>query len=88
MSNLVVAVARATVVEVNGTFQRHSSRRSPPSPAVLQAAAGDHLAPSPSYVGRPTASVVVEAYRHLVDDVEGLAGDRVAPPTLWTCQVP
>lgn len=39
------------------------------------------------YFGRPTASVTIEAYRHLVDDVEGMTGDKVGPRTLWTCQV-
>lgn len=39
------------------------------------------------YVGRPTASVTIEAYRHLVDDVEGMTADKVGPRTLWTCQI-
>lgn len=39
------------------------------------------------YVGRPTASVAAEAYRHLVDDVEGMTGDKVGRRTLWTCQI-
>ena len=38
-------------------------------------------------LGRPTSSVVIEAYRHLVDDVEGMSGDQVSSRTLWTCHV-
>lgn len=39
------------------------------------------------YLGRPTTSVAVEAYRHLVDASEGMSGDKVGPRKLWTCQV-
>jgi len=37
--------------------------------------------------GVATESVVVEAYRHLVDDVEGMSGDLVGPRKLFTCRV-
>lgn len=39
------------------------------------------------YVGRPTKSITVETYRHLVDGIEGMTGDKVGPRTLWTCRV-
>jgi hypothetical protein len=39
------------------------------------------------YLGRPTESVVVEAYRHLVDDVEGMTGEMVGPRRLLTVEV-
>lgn len=39
------------------------------------------------YLGRPPDSVVVEAYRHLVDDVEGMRGDLVGPRRFLTCHV-
>ncbi len=39
------------------------------------------------YLGRPRESVVGEAYRHLVDDVEGMTGDLVGPRRLFTCEV-
>jgi len=39
------------------------------------------------YLGRPTHSVVVEAYRHLVDDDEDLDGTMVGPRHLLTCEV-
>lgn len=39
------------------------------------------------YVGRPRDSVVVEAYRHLVDAVEGMRADLVQPRILLTVEV-
>ncbi len=88
MINLAVAVSRARLSSIKGVFQRHSS------PRVI------HLTGSPAggrwgppgafpvlYLGRPTSSVTVEAYRHLVDDVEGMTGDKVGPRTLWTVQI-
>jgi RES domain-containing protein len=39
------------------------------------------------YLGRPEESIVVEAYRHLVDGTEGMTGDRVAPRRVWVCDV-
>lgn len=88
MTNLVVAVSRASMVEVKGTFQRHTSRR---VTTLSGSPAGGRWGPPGGfpvlYVGRPVSSVVVEAYRHLVDEIEGMTPDRVAPRTLWTCDV-
>jgi hypothetical protein len=39
------------------------------------------------YLGRPTDSVVVEAYRHLVDDVDGMRPELVGPRRLLTVEV-
>jgi hypothetical protein len=41
------------------------------------------------YLGRPRASIAVEAYRHLVDPFadEGMTGDLVAPRRLLICEV-
>jgi hypothetical protein len=39
------------------------------------------------YLARPTASVIVEAYRHLVEPVEGMKPEMVAPRRLLTCEV-
>lgn len=39
------------------------------------------------YLGRPVDSVVIEAYRHLVDDTEGMTGDLVGPRRLLVCSV-
>ncbi|MGI8778004.1 MAG: RES domain-containing protein [Acidimicrobiales bacterium] len=39
------------------------------------------------YLGRPASSVVVEAYRHLVDDIEGMTAERVRGRRLVRAQV-
>jgi len=39
------------------------------------------------YLGRPPDSVVVEAYRHLVETVEGMQPQMVGPRRLVTCEV-
>lgn len=86
--NLAVAVASCGTVEVSGTFERHVS------PSVLaltgSSSGGRWGAPgaySVLYLGRPLESVVVEAYRHLVDDIEGMTGDMVGPRRLLTVDV-
>lgn len=88
MVNLAVAVSRATLCTVEGIFQRHSSPR---VTTLTGSPAGGRWGPPGAfpvlYVGRPTTSVTVEAYRHLVDDSEGMTGDKVGPRTLWTCQL-
>jgi hypothetical protein len=88
VANLAVAVARATISAVDGVFQRHSSPR---VTTLSGSPAGGRWGPAGAfpvlYLGRPTASVTIEAYRHLVDDVEGMTGDKVGPRTLWTCQI-
>jgi RES domain len=83
-------VAAAPRAAVTGQFERHASRKwreltgsnsggrwgSPGGYSVL-------------YLGRPRASVTVEAYRHLVDpfaDV-GMTGEMVAPRRLVVCDV-
>ena len=39
------------------------------------------------YLGRPIDSVVAEAYRRLVDGVEGMTGDLVGPRTVFEVEV-
>lgn len=39
------------------------------------------------YLGEPEDSVVAEAYRHLVDPVEGAIAEHIAPRVLVTCHV-
>lgn len=39
------------------------------------------------YLGRPTESVIVEAYRHLVEPIEGMKPEMVASRRLLTCEV-
>jgi hypothetical protein len=86
--NLAVAVARCGSVEVSGLFERHVSVA---VRALTGSASGGRWgepgAYSVLYLGRPRDSVVVEAYRHLVDDVEGMSGTQVAPRRLLTVEV-
>lgn len=89
--DLLAAISELDPVAVQGEFERHTSM------------AWDELKPSPAggrwgapgayevlYVGRPRDSVVVEAYRHLVDDelddAQGLAA-TVLERRVLTCDV-
>lgn len=86
--NLAVAVAGCGTIEVSGIFERHVS----PDVRTLtgSAAGGRWGAPgaySVLYLGRPRNSIVAEAYRHLVDDTEGLTGDMVGPRRLLKVEV-
>ncbi len=86
--NLAVAVASCGSVEVSGLFERHVS---PTVRALTGSSSGGRWgapgAYSVLYLGRPTESVVVEAYRHLVDDVEGMTSEMVGPRRLLTVEV-
>jgi len=88
VTNLAVAVSRTKITEVRGTFQRHTG---PHVTSVVGSPAGGRWGRPGAYpvlyLGRPTDAVVGEAYRHLVDDIEGMTGDTVGPRTLWTLQV-
>jgi hypothetical protein len=86
--NLAVAVARCGTIDLAGSFQRHVS----PTVRTLTGSSsggrwGEPGAYSVLYLGRPRDSVVVEAYRHLVDDIEGMTGDQVGPRRLLTVEV-
>lgn len=71
--NLAAAVSKASIIDVRGRFQRHAS---PKQRTVAGSAAGGRWglpgAYPVIYLGRPPGSVVAEAYRHLVDGVEGM----------------
>lgn len=86
--NLANAIANAKNSTVVGTFQRHVS---PQVRELTGTLAGGRWGPRGVYpvlyLGRPTASVVVEAYRLLVDDVEGMTPGLVGPRRLLTCEV-
>ncbi len=88
MANLAVAVSRTRICEIHGTFQRHTGLH---VPNVMGSPSGGRWGPPGAfpvlYLGRPTNAVVGEAYRHLVDDVEGMTGEAVGPRTLWTVKV-
>jgi RES domain-containing protein len=86
--NTVVAVAAAGTVDIKGTFQRHISPR---YRTLTGSASGGRWGPEGAYpvlyLGRPTASVVVEAHRHLVEPIEGMRPEMVGPRRLLTCEV-
>ena len=77
---LIVAVGRAPRIGVEGRFERHVSSD---WRGLTGSSAGGRWGPpgafSVLYLGRPRLSVVVEAYRHLVDPFEGMTGDMVQP---------
>lgn len=85
---LAIAVAACEPVAIDGLFQRHSSPRWPPLNGSNSGGRWGRPGTYPVlYLGRPTASVIIEAYRHLVDDVEGMRAELVQPRALVTCAV-
>src|SRR5437588_1486617 len=86
--NLAAAVASARASEVRGTFYRHVSPR---VRRLTGSAAGGRWGPPGAYpvlyLGRPVDSVAAAAYRHLVDNVEGMTPENVGPRRLLTCEV-
>ena len=89
--SLVARVAAGAVASIGGIWQRHVSVRY--AEEVFEGRQGygrwgtEHGFPV-LYLGRPTASVIVEAYRHLVDPVEDPAVRlAVKPRVLVTCSV-
>jgi RES domain-containing protein len=83
-------VAAAPRAKVMGLFERHVSRN---WRELTGSNSGGRWGPTGGYpvlyLGRPRASVTVEAYRHLVDPFvdEGMTGDMVAPRRLLICNV-
>lgn len=86
--DIAAAVSRASTATVTGRFQRHISPRQEP---LRGSRAGGRWSQEGAYpvlyVGRPTDSVIVEAYRHLVETVEGMQPQMVGPRRLVTCEV-
>jgi RES domain-containing protein len=86
--DIAAAVSRAGTATVAGRFQRHVSPRQEP---LRGSRSGGRWGPEGTYpvlyLGRPTDSVVVEAYRHLVETVEGMQPQMVGPRRLVTCEV-
>jgi RES domain-containing protein len=86
--DIAAAVSRAGTATVVGRFQRHVSPR---QELLRGSRAGGRWGPEGAYpvlyLGRPTDSVIVEAYRHLVETVEGMEPQMVGPRRLVTCEV-
>ena len=86
---LIEAVFRCPHVDVDGEFERHAALS---APLLTSSQAGGRWGPPGAfgvlYLGRPRSSVVVEAYRHLVDDVPGMRPALLKPRRLLFVQVP
>ncbi|MQA73752.1 MAG: RES domain-containing protein [Solirubrobacterales bacterium] len=83
---------RAAVEALGGpleaTFQRHQSLRQPPLAGSTRGGRwGQPRAFPVLYLGRPRESVIAEAYRHLVDPVEGMRPELVPPRLLLSVGV-
>lgn len=86
--NTALAVARCGTTTVDGVFQRHVSPKVRPLTGSIAGGRWGATGAYPVlYLGRPRDSVIVEAYRHLVDDVEGMRPEEVAPRLLVTVAV-
>jgi RES domain-containing protein len=86
--NLALAVSRCGTTSIKGEFQRHVSMKVRPLTGSRAGGRWGAMGAYPVlYVGRPEASVIVEAYRHLVDDVEGMRPDAVQPRLLLTIAI-
>jgi RES domain-containing protein len=87
--NLAVSVARCGTTTVDGTFFRHVSQRV--EQPLTGTSYGGRWGPAGAfpvlYLGRPVDAVVAEAYRHLVDPIEGMTAKRVRPRRVVTCNV-
>ncbi len=82
------ALSGASTATIAGRFQRHVSPRQEP---LRGSRSGGRWGPEGAYpvlyLGRPVDSVIVEAYRHLVETVEGMRPHMVGPRHLITCEV-
>ncbi|MGY4646232.1 RES family NAD+ phosphorylase [Mycobacterium sp. URHB0021] len=93
MDSLPARLSQATPAEVDGTWQRHVAARFADTALMGRSANGRWGAEGGFpvlYLGRPTDSVTVEAYRHLIDPL--IADDDVPlppirPRALITCEV-
>ena len=89
--DLLAAIADLDTIRLRGTFERHTSLRwKELRPSAAGGRWGARRAYEVLYLGRPRSSVVIEAYRHLVDDelddTGGLAAS-VLERRIVTCKV-
>lgn len=90
MDSLAARISQSVIAEVEGTWQRHVAARHAGQALhgrVSFARWGTADGFPVLYLGQPRASVVVEAYRHLVDPVEDLVVHALPPRVLVTCAV-
>lgn len=92
MDSLPARLSQATPVVIDGVWQRHVAARFADT-ALTGRSANGRWGTEGSYpvlyLGRPTDSVAVEAYRHLVDPVvtDGGPAPQIRPRALITCEV-
>lgn len=91
MDSLPSRLATSTTVSIDGTWQRHVAARFVDTGLTGRSANGRWGTEGSFpvlYLGRPTDSVAVEAYRHLVDPVVAdNAQPQIRPRVLITCNV-
>jgi hypothetical protein len=93
MDNLPARLAQASPVDVDGTWQRHVAARFTATALAGRSATGRWGTEGSYpvlYLGRPTDSVAVEAYRHLIDPLvtdPGQPMPQIRPRALVTCTV-
>jgi RES domain-containing protein len=90
MDSLPARLAQTTPVAVEGVWQRHVAAK------YLVGALHGRLGTGRwgtergfpvLYLGQPTDSVVVEAYRHLIDPIADDPAPQISPRALVTCEV-
>ena len=92
MQTLATKIAQAVTTRVDGAWQRHAPARYAATALSGRSGIGrwgtENSYPV-LYLGQPTDSVVVEAYRHLVDPVADNPDivERIPPRVLVTCTV-
>jgi len=90
MDSLAARIAHVPTTTVEGTWHRHLPARYT-SDALKGRAAFGRWGTADGfpvlYLGQPSSSVVIEAYRHLVDPVEDYQPGTVPPRVQVTCTV-
>lgn len=90
MDSLPARLSQATPIGVEGTWQRHVPAKYLANALAGRSATGRWGTEGGFpvlYLGRPTDSVVVEAYRHLIDPIADNPVPPISPRALITCDV-
>lgn len=90
MDPLPGRLAQVTPISVTGTWQRHVAAKHSASALAGRSATGRWGTEGGFpvlYLGRPRNSVVVEAYRHLIDPIADRPLPPISPRALITCDV-
>lgn len=90
MDSLPARLAQVTPISVEGTWQRHVPAKYSANALAGRSATGRWGTEGGFpvlYLGRPTESVVIEAYRHLIDPIADRPVPPIAPRALITCEV-